>query len=146
MLEGVNTPKLSTTSGKNTPPAASTSPLCQASFSISPLKAANPGEMAECAITPECTALLTESSNWNLPFNDAKFVHMRFWESFHDNHSEYTINNKLIEQKSFHKDLGITFTNDLNWAKHISTICAKAYQTLGLLRRTFKTNCVEAKK
>ena len=86
------------------------------------------------------------SSNWNLPFNDAKFVHMRFWESFHDNHSEYTINNKFIEQKSFHKDLGITFTNDLNWAKHISTICAKAYQTLGLLRRTFKTNCVEAKK
>ena len=86
------------------------------------------------------------SSNWNLPFNDAKFVHMRFWESFHDNHSEYTINNKFIEQKSFHKDLGITFTNNLNWAKHISTICAKAYQTLGLLRRTFKTNCVGAKK
>ena len=28
------------------------------------------------------------SSNWNLPFNDTKFVHMRFWESFHDNHSE----------------------------------------------------------
>ena len=28
-----------------------------------------------------------------------------------------TINNKLIEQKSFHEDLGITytFTNDLSW-------------------------------
>ena len=86
------------------------------------------------------------SSNWNLPFNDTKFVHMCFWESFHDNHSEYTINNKFIEQKSFHKDLGITFTNDLNWAKHISTICAKAYQTLGFLHRTFKTNGIEAKK
>ena len=70
---------------------------------------------------------------------------MRFWESFHDNHSEYTINNKFIEQKSFHKDLGITFTNNLNCAKHISAVCAKVYQTLGLLRRTFKTNCVEAK-
>ena len=60
--------------------------------------------------------------------------------------NNYTINNKFIEQKSFHKDLGITFTNDLNWAKHISTICAKAYQTLGFLHRTFKTNCIEAKK
>ena len=71
---------------------------------------------------------------------------MHFWESFHNSHSEYTINNKIIEQKPFHKDLGITSTNDLNWAKHTSIICAKAYQTLGLLRRTFKTNGVEAKK
>ena len=38
------------------------------------------------------------SSNWNSPFNDTKFVHMHFWESFHDNHFEYTINNKFIEQ------------------------------------------------
>ena len=67
-----------------------------------------------------------------MPFNDIKFVHMRLWETFHNNHSEYTIN-KIIEQTSFHKDLGIIFTNHLNWAKHTSTICAKAYQTLGLL-------------
>ena len=41
------------------------------------------------------------SSSWNLPFNDTKFIHMYFWESFYDNHSVHTINNKLIEQKSF---------------------------------------------
>ena len=84
-------------------------------------------------------------SNWNLPFNDTKFNHMRFWKSFHYNHPEYTIKNKLIEQKSFHKDLDITFTNNINWTKYIISICAKAYQTLGLLQRTFKTNCVKAK-
>ena len=53
MLDGIQTPKLSTTSGKNTPPVASTKPLCRASFSISPLWAANPGEAAEYVITPE---------------------------------------------------------------------------------------------
>ena len=56
------------------------------------------------------------------------------------------MNKHNIVQKSFHKDLGITFTNNLNRAKHISTICAKTYQTLGLLHRTFKTNCIDAKK
>ena len=24
------------------------------------------------------------SSRWNLPFNDTKFIHMRFWETFHN--------------------------------------------------------------
>lgn len=46
ILDGLQTPKLSTTSGKNTPPAASTKPRCYATFSISPLKAANPEERA----------------------------------------------------------------------------------------------------
>ena len=64
ILEGVQTPKLSTTSGKNTPPAASTKFLCRASFSISPFKAAKPEVEAECDITPEWTALLTEMSKY----------------------------------------------------------------------------------
>ena len=53
ILEGVQTPKLSTTSGKNTPPASSTKSLCHASFSISLVQAAKPGKEAEHVITPE---------------------------------------------------------------------------------------------
>ena len=36
------------------------------------------------------------------------------------------------------KDFGIDFTNDLHWSKHYETIIAKAYQTLGIVHRTFK--------
>ena len=41
----------------------------------------------------------------------------------------------------------MTFSIDLNWAAHHKVITVKAYQTLGLIRRTFKTGCsTEAKK
>ena len=53
ILEGIQTPKLSTTSGKKTPSAASTKSLCRASFSILPFRAAKSGEEAERVITPE---------------------------------------------------------------------------------------------
>jgi len=33
---------------------------------------------------------------------------------------------------------GIIFSNNLSWADHIEAIVAKAYKSLGLLRRTFK--------
>ena len=46
-----------------------------------------------------------------------------------------------------HKDVGVTFSIDLNWAAHHKVITVKAYQTLGLIRRIFKTGCsTEAKK
>ena len=38
------------------------------------------------------------------------------------------------------------FSSDLSWSAHYNAISTKAYQTLGLIRRTFKINCTEAKK
>ena len=52
-----------------------------------------------------------------------------------------------IKQLQQHKDLGVTFSNDLNWAAHHKVITVIAYQTLGCITRTFKTGCsTEAKK
>ena len=53
-------------------------------------------------------------------------------------HPSYVINGKSIKQLQQHKDLGVTFSIDLNWAAHHNVITVKAYQTLGLIRRTFK--------
>jgi len=36
---------------------------------------------------------------------------------------------QLILQKSSHKDLGITFTANLQWSEHYKVIAAKAYRT-----------------
>ena len=58
----------------------------------------------------------------------------------------YTINTMQIKQKSHHKDLGIIFSNDLHWYERYNNVTTKAYQTLGLLRRTFKLNSPVAKK
>ena len=39
------------------------------------------------------------------------------------------------------KDLGITFSADLTWRDYHCSITAKAYQMLGLMRRSFGTSC-----
>ena len=79
-------------------------------------------------------------------FNYSKFVHLRFWAKDSLDHSIYSINGQPIPRLSHHKDLGVIFTCDFNWTAHYSSISAKAYKILGLIRRTFKTNCMEAKK
>jgi len=87
-------------------------------------------------------------SEWSyssdLPFNEAKFVHLCFWVKT-TKHSIYVVNGKPIKQLLQHKDLGVTFSTDLNWTPHCNIITAKSYQTLGLIKRTFKTSCTEAK-
>ena len=80
--------------------------------------------------------------------NVAKFYHVRFLPklSFDPDTSIYSVNGNPIKTISQHKDLGTIFTADLNWTEHYKTITARAYQTLGIIRRTFRINCVEAKK
>jgi len=88
------------------------------------------------------------SQSTDLLFNEAKFVHVCFWaKSFSDlNSTTYTVNGKPIRQLLQHKDLGVIFSSNLDWTDHYKTITMKAYKMLGLIRRTFKTNCIEAKK
>ena len=40
----------------------------------------------------------------------------------------------------------MTFSSNLNWTTHYKIIITKAYQTLGLIRRTFNTSNTEVKK
>ena len=85
------------------------------------------------------------SSRWKLFFNETKFIHVRFFAPNLDTPPNYTINNKSIEHKTQHKDLGLLYCNDLSWTEHYNYIISKAYKTLGLLRRTFKSNNVQTK-
>ena len=58
----------------------------------------------------------------------------------------YKVNDKVIDCKAHHKDLGIFYSYNLTWTEHYDHITTKAYSTLGSLRRTFKTNNVHVKK
>ena len=81
----------------------------------------------------------------NLTFNESKCVHLHFW-NFYSSEFDYTIDSKLVSCKESTKDLGILITNSLNWSLHYNHIIAKSYRMLGLLRRTFSTNNIVAKR
>ena len=53
---------------------------------------------------------------------------------------------KIIDHKTLHEDLGILFSSDLSWTEHYNHVTSKAYKTLGLLHRTFKSNNTQTKK
>ena len=85
------------------------------------------------------------SRRWELFFNENKFVLIRFCSTNPDCTTVYKVNDKVIDCKTHHKDLGILYSHNLTWTEHYDHIIVKAYNTLGLLRRTFKTNNVLVK-
>ena len=90
-------------------------------------------------------------SDWSvrncLSFNTSKCVLVRFSRSPSPYTGVYTINGVPVVRKKCHKDLGIFMSEDLTWSSHYDYLCAKAYRTLGLLKRTFSSSLsVTAKK
>jgi hypothetical protein len=87
------------------------------------------------------------SKLWNIPFNENKFVHLRFLPHLTSiPPSTYCINDAVIPELVQHKDLGIIVSSDLSFSSHHQYIIIKAYKTLGILRRSFKFASTQAKK
>ena len=84
------------------------------------------------------------SSLCDLAFNTSKFIHMSYGNNSFN--SSYFINHQRIISANQCKDLGIIFTPSLSWSPHIDMIIIRAYKILGLIRRTFHTNCTNIKK
>ena len=60
--------------------------------------------------------------------------------SFNQNIStSYNIRGNPINTTHSHRDLGVIISDNLNWNIHHDAILAKAYRTLGLVRRTFSS-------
>ena len=70
----------------------------------------------------------------NLSFNPSKSVHISYNSKFS---TSYTINNLIINSESFHKDLGVIISGDLQWNRHHDYVLDKAYKILDVIRRTF---------
>ena len=79
---------------------------------------------------------LTQWSNdWLLSFNSKKCKVMHFGKK--NPCFQYYMNGDLIDTVSEEKDLGVLFTENLSFSKHISNAAAKANRVLGLIRRSF---------
>ena len=84
------------------------------------------------------------SEDWRMKFNTTKFIHLSFNTKFS---ISYHVNSTHITSSNTHRDLGIILSSNLSWKEHYTSILSKAYQTLGLLRRTFSSNLnIHAKK
>ena len=73
-----------------------------------------------------------------MSFNISKSCLLRFHNrTTTTTSSNYTVNDTSITSLDHCRDLGVIFSTDLSWTKHYNAITAKAYQSLGLIRRTF---------
>ena len=97
--------------------------------------------------TKKLQADINHASNWSITSDlfsmNQHFFHLHFYTT---DPPIYTINGTQIKSVLQHKDLGVTFSSDFNWSAHYNIITTKAYKTLGLIRRTFKTISINVKK
>ena len=82
-----------------------------------------------------------------LAFNESKCAHVRFFPNSNSIHTPYYIKNFYIPFSiPIYKDLGVIMFSDLTWNDHYRLITARAYKSLGIIRRTFITNSISTKR
>ena len=78
-------------------------------------------------------------TSWNLLLNENKCSIVHFRTNNNSKFLQYNLNGKIFSSKAKVKDLGLTFSTDLNWQHD--------YKMQGLLHRTFSSHVsVSAKR
>ena len=88
-------------------------------------------------IQEDINRLVTWSLKWQLHFNKEKCKVVHYGKN--NPHNNYKIGNSNLVSDTTEKDLGITFDNQLTFAKHINQICAKANSRVGIIKKNFAT-------
>ncbi|XP_022828366.1 uncharacterized protein LOC111357792 [Spodoptera litura] len=79
---------------------------------------------------------VTEWSHCNkLYFNISKCSVLSFARTLNQQHHQYSMNGELLQRVTEVKDLGIHFSSDLRFRKHVVYVCKKAYRNLGFVLR-----------
>ena len=60
--------------------------------------------------------------------------------------SDYTIHNQKLAIKTEAKYLGVTFSSDLSWSRHVDNVTKKANSTMGFLKRNITSAPQTAKE
>jgi hypothetical protein len=81
------------------------------------------------------------SKRWLVKFNPSKTDIMVFSANNQQNDLIFDFNSTLIQTVNTHKHLGVIFSCDCKWTKHINTIIERASKQLNILRKLkFKLN------
>ena len=83
--------------------------------------------------------MLLWCSNWRITINVKKcfFINFSLFKSRNIDFV-YRINDTIIECVTSIKDLGVTFTYNLNFSAHISNVTKKSFQMFGFMKRVLK--------
>ena len=91
---------------------------------------------AELCINDDLKTIATWANKWFVTFNLEKTVFINFsLKKQLMNAPKIEFNALAVKQVSEHKHLGIIFSEDMKWTKHIKYITSKANQRLGALYR-----------
>ena len=97
----------------------------------------NPHDAAQC-INSDLNALEKWAADWMINFNASKTTFINFSLKKKKTNLLLSFKGIQLEQVDEHKHLGVIFTSDLRWTRHIDERVSKAGQQLGLLRRRGK--------
>lgn len=71
----------------------------------------------------------------SLQLNVGKCNSMSFFRIRNPIRFSYAIDGIVLKRVSEFRDLGVTFTEDLSFNKHVDLVVAKAYSMLGFMKR-----------
>ena len=100
----------------------------------------------------DCNKLQSDIDNlgkwarsWGMRFQPAKCNMMTLSKKRKNINFDYSLEGTTLEILDKIKYLGVTISNDLNWAKHVNNVSVRANRTLGLLKRNLKQCSQEVK-
>jgi hypothetical protein len=82
---------------------------------------------------------------WQMCFHPDKCEVLRLSRKKSPQNYTYTLHNNILKTTTDTKYLGLNISKDMKWNNHINTMCKKANQTLGFVRRNLK-NCPQKAK
>ena len=84
-------------------------------------------------------------NTWQIKFNADKCFTIRITNSRSPIRVDYKIHDQHLNLVPYSKYLGVSLYQTLSWKTHINNVTAKAYRTLGFLRRNM-TGCTKIVK
>lgn len=85
------------------------------------------------------------SVTWQMPINYKKTVAMTFSNKKQPLSFSYNYSGCTLAHASEFKCLGVTFSPDLKWGKHVDQISSQALRKLGYLKRRLKNSTKDCK-
>lgn len=96
-------------------------------------------ESDQQALQYDLDLIATWCEKWKMSLNEQKSVHVTFTGKRSYDSNRNTINNATLEQVSEYKYLGVFFSADLRWNRHVTHVRNKAVGALGFLKRIFSS-------